>query len=203
MISPNYCFFAGFLLLTTTVFAQSEREKDFNQVVTLENAYQFINKYASQKIALHVLNSLEDTSAIDRKLYQLKVGEIARINGSVYKVIKDTIKYRFRASYIYLDGSKLTISVIDSLRTVILKKYAEGIPFDTLSDQYTMDGNPNHGDITFVTGMMVKKFEDQIRLHAMGEIFTVDVPENSWYYVAKKTADNQVVNVVVTVLEMD
>jgi len=106
MISPNYCFFLCFLFITTRAFGRSEREKDFNQVVSLENASQYVNKYASQKVALHILNSLEDTSAIDRKLYQLKVGEIARINGSVYKIIEDSINYRFRASYIYLDGLK-------------------------------------------------------------------------------------------------
>ena len=80
MIYPNYCFLICFLFIATRTFAQSQREKDFKQVITLENAQQFVNKYASQKVALHVLNSLEDTSALDQKLYQLKVGDIVRIS---------------------------------------------------------------------------------------------------------------------------
>ena len=65
-----------------------------------------------------------------------------------------------------------------------------------------MDGNKKHGDLgVFSSGMMVKEFEQAIRSHANGEVFTVDIPDHHWYYVAKKTAPNQATQEM-TVLEV-
>jgi len=198
------CLFSGLLLLTAVVLGQPEKEKNFKQVATLEDAHRFIGKYSSRKAFLHVLNSQYDTSARDRRLYQMKVGEMTRIGNSTYKIIEDTVIYRFRASYIYLDGSILNSTSIDSIRSVILKNYAAGVSFEDLCDKYTMDGNPNHGDTGFFeTGMMVKEFEEAVYYHANGDVFKVDVPGNRWYYVAKKTADNKVIVIKITVLEMN
>lgn len=152
---------------------------------------------------LHVLNSQNDTSVLDRQLYKNKIGDITRIGGSSYKIIEDTVKYAFRASYIYLDDSRLSRQAIDSIRSLILKRYAPHVSFEDHADEYTMDGNPNHGDIGlfFEPGMMVKEFEEGVRSHAKGDIFTVDVPGNQWYYVVKKTADDRITRVM-TVLEI-
>jgi hypothetical protein len=39
--------------------------------------------------------------------------------------------------------------------------------------------------------MMVKEFEISVKQHGMGDIFTVDVPSNQWYYVVKKTYEDK------------
>jgi parvulin-like peptidyl-prolyl isomerase len=149
-----------------------------------------------------VINSKNDTSAIDRKLYLLKTGDIRSIGNSTYKIISDTVEYSFRASYIYLDGSTLSKNDIDSLRNLILKRYSAGTTFETLADEFTMDGNKKHGDLGFFSsGTMVKEFEQAMRSHADGEVFTVDVPDHQWFYIAKKTAANQVTQEI-TVLEV-
>ena len=125
------------------------------------------------------------------------MGETARIGTITYKIIERKLRYSFRASYIYLDGSKLTFAEVDSVRKVILKKYAGGNSFEDLCDRYTMDKNPNHGAIAFEQGMMVKEFEDAVRDHLNGDIFTVDVPSKAWYYVVKKTADTQAIVTII------
>lgn len=182
-----------FLVIATAAQGQSA-EESFKQVKTLADANSFINKYPSQKPVLHALNSARDTTARNRVLYKMKAGDIIRIGQITYKIIdKTAADDAFRASYIYLDGSKLTLPVIDSLRSLIIKKYTAGVSFEELCDKYTMDGNRNHGDLGFFkAGMMVKEFEDGVRLHSKGEVFTIDVPRQQWYYVAKKTADNKV-----------
>src|SRR5690606_19505311 len=96
--------------------------------------------------------------------------------------------------YIYLDGSTLSKSEIDSLKTLIVAKASAGASFEELSDQYTMDGNENRGDTGWFFGeyMMPKEFQDAVEKHKTGDIFFVEVAERQWYYIVKKTYDDQV-----------
>jgi parvulin-like peptidyl-prolyl isomerase len=202
MAHKKACIIGLLMFSTSCVLGQSAAETSFKQVATLDDAHAFINKYPSLKPVLLILNSQQDTSAVDRQLYKLKIGDIAKIHHSSYKIIEDMTKYTFRASYIYLDGSKLSQPAIDSIRSLILSKYSAGASFESLSAEYTMDGNRKHGDTGFFEpGMMVKEFEEAVRRHAKGDTFTVDVPGNQWYYVVKKTMDNQA-TLQTTVLEI-
>lgn len=183
----------AFLLFATSVSGQSAVEKTLQQVVTLEDAQQFVTDHAPLKPALHFLNSQSDTSALDRQLYKGKKGAVIKTRGFCFKIIQDTVKYALRASYIYLDGSALPGPAIDSIRALIMKRYARGVAFAKLADEYTMDHNPRHGDLGFFDpGSMVKEFGQAVRDHAKGEVFLVDVPSNKWYYVVKKTAADRV-----------
>lgn len=196
-------YLIGVLLLSAPpIFGQATAEKILQSVITIDDARQFISSHPTLHSTLHVLNSLHDTTAADQQLYKRNKGDIITIRGESYKIIEDTAKYIFRVSYIYLDGSHLSHLAIDSMRTLILKRYAAGISFERLADEYTMDNNPNHGDLGFFDpAMMVREFSDAVRQHANGDIFTVDVPGNQWYYVVKKTADDRVI-METTVLEV-
>ncbi|HRG18959.1 MAG TPA: peptidylprolyl isomerase [Flavobacterium lutivivi] len=95
-----------------------------------------------------------------------------------------------RVSYIYLDGSKLDFKRIGELRYEIMTYFVNGEKFSDLADKYTMDGNKN-GDLGwFEEGMMVKDFENAVKAHKKGDIFTVNIPEKKWYYVVLKTFDD-------------
>jgi parvulin-like peptidyl-prolyl isomerase len=104
---------------------------------------------------------------------------------------KDTVDYR--ASYIFLDGSTLSVTETDSLKKIIVQKATAGASFEQLSDQYTMDGNTTHGDTGWFFGveMMPKEFQDAVSKHKAGEIFFVDVSEKQWHYIVKKTYDDR------------
>jgi PPIC-type PPIASE domain len=109
----------------------------------------------------------------------------------VYKVLEEREIELCRVQYIYLKGTEYSTEKIDSLRKVILKKYRRGVSFDELVKEYNMDGNVS-GDLGWYHhGMMVKEFEDATMNAKKGEIFTVDVPGNKWYYVVLKTHDNR------------
>ena len=99
--------------------------------------------------------------------------------------------FSMRVSYIYLDGSVIKKEELDKIRETILSEYKKkNISFSTLANKYTMD-TAKDGDLGwFDEGMMVKAFEDEIKNHKKDEIFTVDIPENNWYYVVLKTYDD-------------
>jgi len=95
-----------------------------------------------------------------------------------------------RVSYIYLDGSKMKLEDIGTLREKLISEYRKGTSFATLANTYTMD-NSKDGDLGwFVEGQMEKSFQDEILKHKKGEIFTVDIPDNNWFYVVLKTFDD-------------
>ena len=186
--------FAGLLLLfLTPVFAQETVTEKFQKIGTVQEAQQFIDANAGLKPALLKLSNGKDSSVIDKRLLRQKQGDIFSVGYVTYKVIEATEVLAFRANYIFLDGSSLTLSQIDSLKKIILQKASEGISFEKLSDQYTMDGNTTHGDTGWFFGpeMLPKEFQDAVQNHKTGDIFFVDVAEKQWHYIVKKTYDDQ------------
>jgi parvulin-like peptidyl-prolyl isomerase len=120
----------------------------------------------------------------------LKTGNIISKNGNTFKVINIGKVKALRVSYIYLDGSKLSLNEINKLRPQIISQYKKGSKFSDLAKKYTMDGNLNADLNWFTEDMMVTEFVNAIKIHNKGEIFTVDVPENKWYYVTLKTYED-------------
>lgn len=104
------------------------------------------------------------------------------------RIVKTESIVAMRVSYIYLDGSKLTINDINKKREQIVKLYKKGKSFQDLVKIYNMDGNSNKGDLGwFNEGVMHKTFEDAIKNHKKDDLFEVDIPGNKWYYVVLKT----------------
>ncbi|OUL61574.1 peptidylprolyl isomerase [Flavobacterium sp. AJR] len=104
------------------------------------------------------------------------------------RIVKTEPIVSMRVSYIYLDGSKLTINGINDKRKEIIKLYKKGKSFGELVAIYNMDSNANKGDLGwFNEGVMHKTFEDAIKNHKKDDLFEVDIPENKWYYVILKT----------------
>jgi len=109
----------------------------------------------------------------------------------IYKVVEKKKKLLMRASYIYLDGSKLSIAYIDSTRNVILAKYKNGVSFEKLFSEYNMDENANGGDLGyFEQNVTATEFEAAVLSHKNGDIFKVNVSDRDWYYIVKKTHKN-------------
>jgi parvulin-like peptidyl-prolyl isomerase len=109
------------------------------------------------------------------------------------RIVKIEPVVAMRVSYIYLDGSKLSLTEINKKRKDIIKLYKTGTTFRDLAATYTMDsGNLNGGDLDwFNEGVMHKTFEDAIKSHKKNDLFQVDIPENKWYYVVLKTYDDR------------
>jgi parvulin-like peptidyl-prolyl isomerase len=182
-----------FLLFSAPLFAQVTVTDQFKKIGTVQEAQQFIDANGALKPALLHLTSGKDSTLIEKRLLRQKKGDIFSVGYVTYKVLEETEVIAYRANYIFLDGSSLSPSQVDSLRKLIQQKYAAGTTFDQLSDQYTMDGNTTHGDTGWFFGeeMMPKEFQDAVKSHKTGDIFFVDVSERQWHYIVKKTYDDQ------------
>jgi hypothetical protein len=185
------------LLLTTfylmvLVTCGQNINKQIIDVNTVEKANAYINKNPNLNAELLTISSEKDTSDIFNSLFLKKKGDVISEENFTYKIIDTSMSLSFRVSYLYLDGRKLSIKSIDSLRSVILAKYKEGTSFVDLVKEYNMDGNLNDGDLGwFKEGMVVKDFEMEVKQHKKGDIFTINVPDNKWYYVTLKTFDDR------------
>ena len=98
--------------------------------------------------------------------------------------------YTYSVGYIYLDGSKLDMAKIDELRREIITQYNQGEPFKNLAAKYNMDGNLKPEQFEFVEEDVVPEFSQAVKNHKVGDIFTVDVPYNKWYYVVLRNPDS-------------
>lgn len=170
-----------YLLLAINFFyvtaVSSQKLKEIN---SLEEAEYFIELNPQAEITtLEISNDSLD-------YYKNRFLEKDRIEKD--RIVKVAPILAMRVSYIYLDGSKLTSKEISKKREEIIKLYKKGTSFGDLVTIYTMDSNPNKGDLGwFNEGVMHKKFEDAIKNHKINDVFTVDIPENNWYYVVLKT----------------
>jgi hypothetical protein len=183
-----------FLLCSAPLFAQLTVNEQFQKILTVPQAQQFIDANATLKPVLLHLSYGKDSTLIDKRLLRQNKGDIFSVGYVTYKVIEATETINFRANYIFLDGSSLSLSETDSLKKIIVQKANGGASFEQLSDQYTMDGNTTHGDTGWFFGelMMPKEFQEAVSKHKTGEIFFVDVPDKQWHYIVKKTYDDQV-----------
>ncbi len=185
--------FAGlFLLFSMPVFAQLTVTEQFQKITTIPQAQQFIDANAALKPVLLHLSYGKDTTLIAKRLLRQNKGDVFSVGYVTYKVLEATETVNYRASYVFLDGSTLSVPEIDSLKKIIVQKASAGTPMDQLSDQYTMDGNTTHGDTGWFFGieMMPKEFQEAVAKHKTGEIFFVDVSDRQWHYIVKKTYDD-------------
>ncbi len=164
-------------------------KKKLKKVNSYEDARKFKNDHPEFSVQIFTLNSLQDTSEQTKNILAKKVGSVFVKNEMTYKVIEKEKDTASRVSYIYFDGSDLNLDSINSLRTQIIAQLKRGANFVSLVKKYTMDGNPT-GDLGWFTGgMMVAEFEAAVLKHNVGDIFTVDILQNNWFYVVKKSFD--------------
>jgi hypothetical protein len=186
-------FFAVFLFFSATaVFAQATVTEQFQKISTMEQAQKFIDANAPLKPVIFTVTAGKDTTMIAKRLLRQTKGNVFNVGYTTYKVLESNESVKYRASYIFLDGGSLTPAEVDSMKKIIAKKIDAGQSFETLSDQYTMDGNTTHGDTGWFFGeeMMPKEFQDAVAKHKTGEVFYVDVPDKQWHYIVKKTYDD-------------
>lgn len=175
--------FKHLLLALNFFYLTTVSSQNFKEINSLEEAESFIKLNPKAQITtLEISNDSLD-------YYQNRFLENDLIDKD--RIVKTQSIISMRVSYIYLDGSKLTIQEINKKREEIIKLYQKGKSFEELATSYNMDGNSNKGDLGwFNEGVMHKTFEDAIKNHKKNDLFQVDIPENKWYYVVLKTYDD-------------
>ncbi len=188
-------YFTGVILLVTcSVMAQNTPtvNDQFKNIGTVQQAQAWAAANPQLKPAILHLVAGKDSTLIDKRLLRQNQGDIFSVGYVTYKVIESKESVKYRANYIYLDGSVMSPSEIDSVRKVIVQKLNGGADWNQLSDQYTMDGNTTHGDTGWFFGelQMPKEFQDAVKAHKTGDLFFVDVSDRNWHYIVKKTYDD-------------
>ena len=188
----KYILSGLFLLFSASVFAQPTVTEQFQKILTVPEAQAYIDANPALKPTLLHLSYGKDSTLIDKRLLRQNKGDIFSVGYVTYKVLEATEKVTYRASYVFLDGSSLSMTEVDSLKKIILQKANAGESFDKLSDEFTMDGNTTHGDTGWFFGieMMPKEFQEAVKNHKKGEIFFVDVTDKQWHYIVKKTYED-------------
>lgn len=182
------------VLFSAAAIAQPTLVEKFQKIGTAQQAQQFVDANPDLKPAILRLTYGKDTSLIDKRLLRQKQGDVFSVGYVTYKVVESKESIAYRASYIFLDGSSLSPSQIDSMKKLIVAKANAGTAWDKLSDDYTMDGNTTKGDTDWFFGelMFPKEVQDAVAAHQKGEIFFVDVAERNWHYIIKKTYEDKV-----------
>lgn len=187
------------LVITTVCFSQNDFESEIDSIQTLDEAKIYVKKNKSLKGQVITFNKEKHHTQIADELFRLgkgskKVYKTDMIK-TYYKVVeKNEIPYQ-KLSYIFLDGKKKTMEEINILRQNIILKYNNGFRFEDLAKHYSMDTNANRGgDLGWVThGDLHPDFEAHVldNSHQVDDIFTVDIPDQQWYYVILKTEDTK------------
>jgi parvulin-like peptidyl-prolyl isomerase len=188
-------------LICITLHAQESFEIELDSVKTESDASILIETYKSLNGQLITFNKEKHNTNVSRDLFKLANGgkKVYKtdIENTYYKLIERSEIPFHRVSYVFLDGTKKSTEDITKLRTTIITKYKQGIPFNELARRYSMDQNANRGgDLGWFTkGDMLPEFEDQIinNTHAIDDIFTIDIPSKQWYYVILKTYDQKLI----------
>ncbi len=186
-------------LFSCSIYAQDAVVQELDSIVDIELAKEYIASKKNKSNKLITFNEEKHKTVLARDLFSLPVGRIKSVDtefGKVhYKVIEKHVVPHFRVSYIYFDGSKMSISEINSLRNKISDKYNNGVPFSQLARQYSQDTNAQRGgDLGWFTrGQTVPEFEAKAidGGYNIGDIFAIDVPQRNWYYVVLKSHESK------------
>lgn len=187
------------LVITTVSFSQNDFESEIDSIQTLDEAKIYVQKNKSFKGQVITFNKEKHHTKIADDLFSLSKGskKVYRtdMEKTYYKVVdKNEIPYQ-KLSYIFLDGKEKSIEEINILRQNIVAKYKNGFRFEDLAKHYSMDDNAKRGgDLGWVTqGDLHPDFEAQVldNSHQVNDLFTVDIPNQQWYYVILKTEDTK------------
>ncbi len=180
------------LLVSLKLAAQPSVREQFEKINTVADAEKYVTANPNLKPAILRLSYGKDTAIIDKRLLKQNKGDIFSVGFVTYKVVDVKESNAYRASYIFLDRGTLNNREVDSLSKLIVDRLNSGESFEALSDKYTMDGNETKGDLGWFygEGQVPKEVQDAVAKHKKGDIFFLDIPERQWYYILKKTYDD-------------
>lgn len=188
--------FIAFLFCFYFSFSQTDIKQlktDLELVTDVKSAKKFIKNTHSVKAKVHTYNEEKHNNSLSKKLFSKAIGTSFETEeqsaNTIYKIISITPTLHYRASYIFLDGKKLSKFKIDSLRTVIMSKLDSGQQFNQLAGKYSMDRNAiKGGDLGWFTKNKASKdFINSLKENKTNTIYNLDLPKAKKHYIINKT----------------
>ena len=175
-------------------FPQGSLEQELDSIATSDDAKSFAKTYKrANKSKIFTFNKEKHKTKLADDLFKLSKGGKKVIKTdykkTYYKIIDKSEVLHQRVSYIYFDGNKMTLEDIKSKRSKLIAQYRDGYKFEGLAEMHSMDINAKRGgDLGwFPEGQMHIDFENAVKSHNLGDIFTLDIEEHKWYYIILKT----------------
>jgi hypothetical protein len=184
------------LLLITPIlcFSQGTLEQELDSISTLEDAKNFAQTHIrANKSKMFTFNKEKHKTQLADDLFEISKGgkKIIKTDykSTYYKIIDKSKVLHNRVSYIYFDGSKMSLKDINSKRSKLIAQFKDGYKFEALATMHSMDINAKRGgDLGwFPEGQMHQEFENAVRSHDLGDVFTLDIEEPKWHYIILKT----------------
>lgn len=177
-------------------FSQKSLEQELDSVSTAEEAKTFAKAHKkANKSKVFTFNKEKHKTRLADDLFKLSKGgkQVVKTDykKTYYKIIDKNKVTHYRVSYIYFDGSKMTLEEINNKRAKIISQYEQGYKFEALAKLHSMDLNAKRGgDLGwFPEGQMHPEFEDAVKNHDTNDLFTLDIAEKNWHYIVLKTHD--------------
>ncbi|WP_298236733.1 peptidylprolyl isomerase [uncultured Algibacter sp.] len=184
-----------FIITSSLASSQNSIEKDLDSVTSFEKAQEYLKTKTFKKNKFIVFNEEKHKTTIAKDLLKLGLGGTKTYENdyekTVYKVIEKAEIPSYRASYIYLDGTKHTSSKIEAIQKTIIRKYKDGAGFGFLAKQYSMDASGKRGGDSgwfaksdYNTAIQNLIINDD---HGLDAIFKAEITSKNAYYVILKT----------------
>lgn len=180
------------LFVSLCSWSQDMVETEIDSIVSIEQAQIFTKTYKTASVI--TFNKEKHNTSLSNELFNKGLGSKKVYENEVEKVIYKVVdRYQvpyYRVSYIYFDGTMMSLNEIDKKRQSVIAQYKSGIPFSDLANQFSMDQNAKRGgDLGWIThGDVVQEFEDAIvNQQELNSIYTLDLPERNWYYIILQT----------------
>lgn len=182
------------LIIPILCFSQGTLEKELDSISTLEDAKTFSQTHKrANKSKMFTFNKEKHKTQLANDLFELSKGGKKVIKtdykNTYYKIIDKSKVLHNRVSYIYFDGSKMSLKDINAKRSKLIAQFRDGYKFEALATMHSMDINAKRGgDLGwFPEGKMHQEFENAVRSHDLGDVFTLDIEEPKWHYIILKT----------------
>ena len=109
-------YFTGVLLFfSLSTFGQATVRDQFQKINTVAEAQAWMAANQQLKPAILHLAVGKDSTLIDKRLLRQNQGDVFAVGYVTYKVLESKESVKYRANYIYLDGSVLSPSQVDSI----------------------------------------------------------------------------------------
>lgn len=174
------------LALFFAIGLQSQVLKDIN---TVEEARVFVvlNRDISAKVISVSFSKNNDSLSY----YKNKIAKLEASGKG--KLLESKAIVAMKVNYVYFDGSQITKQEIDKKRATVFNMHKKGISSDDIVRQFTMDSNiKDGGNFGWIDENDVNEiFASEVKKHKKGDVFTIDIPEENWYYVVFKLYDDK------------
>ena len=190
--------FTFLLFVPFLCFSQYSLEQQLDSIATIEDAKTFAktNKRAN-KSKIFTFNKEKHKTTLADDLFKLSKGEQKVVKTDFkkthYKIIDKSEIWHQRVSYIYFDGNKMPLEDINTKRYKLISQYNDGYKFEGLAKMHSMDaGAKKGGDLGWFTeSEMPISFENAVKSHNVGDVFTLDFDKQKSYYIILKTFESK------------